>query len=451
MNSASRDKTALTVRPVVVAGHRLRPTSLALRRRTGRGHLHEHNAVLARPLLPPFERARQRPHQVAAYFPASPLALVPGCLPKEGNEPDVKPRAAHHDHERATSGREGLNHQPRGAAARSPRRSRRLDFAEGRVSKIEWTDQTWNPVTGCTKVSPGCAHCYAEGVAHRFWKGRAFTDVRMHPDRLGAPLRWRKPRRVFVNSMSDLFHEDVPDEFIDRVFGAMALCPAMVFQVLTKRTERMRDYMAGDPRDRALNAAQEQVYGLSRGLSRRVVARFTETPAWPLNNVWLGVSVEDQARADERIPLLLETPAAVRFLSCEPLLGPVDLNNVREDDTPFGKRPIGWGMVLYDDAEAASIDWVIVGGESGPNARPCDVTWIREIRDQCKAADVPVFVKQLGARPMSPCDSFGQSQREVTRPCGGSGWLHSPKDRKGGDWSEWPHDLRVRQYPEVAA
>jgi len=306
---------------------------------------------------------------------------------------------------------------------------------------IEWTDDTWNPVTGCSKVSPGCAHCYAEGVADRFWatqyrpvladsgksidtistshhedylangfaRPRQFTDVQCHEDRLAQPLSWRKPRRVFVNSMSDLFHEDVPDAFIDRVFAVMALAPQHTFQILTKRAERMREYFG------AMTFGQSVISEPSA--YKRIVAamdmpswlpagrRFLRVPEnWPLPNVWLGVSVENQRFADERIPLLLRTPAAVRFISAEPLLGPVRLR------TRWRKNP---SCTFCDDAgnymgteslcpcgrQWIGLDWVIVGGESGPGARPFDLAWGRSIVEQCKAAGVPVFVKQLGAWP----------------------------------------------------
>lgn len=176
----------------------------------------------------------------------------------------------------------------------------------GGATKIQWTDETWNPVTGCTKVSQGCKHCYAERVFPRAYAktGRCFTDVRTHPERLDQPLRWKKPRRVFVNSMSDLFHEDVPDEFIDKVWEIMANAPDHTFQILTKRPARMLAWTGG------VDAGKWPMWLLP----------------WPLPNVWLGVSVEDQATADERIPPLLRTAAAVRFISLEPCLGPVDLS-----------------------------------------------------------------------------------------------------------------------------
>jgi len=203
-------------------------------------------------------------------------------------------------------------------------------------TKIQWTDATWSPVSGCSKVSAGCKHCYAERDWPRLAKnpkspyfGRDFTDVRCHPERLDQPLRWRKPRRIFVNSMSDLFHESVPDSFIDEVFAVMSRCgddttprfdafDAHQFQVLTKRPARMRRYMEDEIRGSAVCA-------------RRLKYRGGSLIEWPPPNVWLGVSVEDQATADERIPILLQTPAAVRFVSAEPLLNPVDLSQWLND------------------------------------------------------------------------------------------------------------------------
>jgi protein gp37 len=231
-------------------------------------------------------------------------------------------------------------------------------------TSIQWTNETWNPVTGCTRVSAGCDHCYAfaqHDMRHVAWKrGRfptapaqyhlPFSRVQLLTDRLDDPLHWRKPRRVFVNSMSDLFHEQVPDSYIAQVFSVMQRAERHTFQILTKRPERMAR------------------------LCRDVL------PLVP--NVWLGTSVEHQAAADTRIPLLLATPAAVRFLSCEPLLSEVDLSTYLSMD---GKR---------------RLDWVIVGGESGPHYRPMDLDWARSIREQCRAAGVAFFFKQSsGAKP----------------------------------------------------
>jgi protein gp37 len=343
----------------------------------------------------------------------------------------------------------------------------------GDKTGIEWTDATWNPVSGCSKVSPGCAHCYAETVADRFWatqyptfrvspgedgegmcgpdyseRPRRFTDVMCHTDRLDQPLRWKKPRRVFVNSMSDLFHEDVPDAFIDKVFAVMALAPQHTFQVLTKRAERMRAYCLTLGRyheiDRvslAAKAMQPDGSGFMWTLGSN---------GWHIDNVWLGVSVENQRWADARIPLLLQTPAAIRFISAEPLLGPMDLGNLRggtfDAMTGCGDRE---RLTTWEDTPR--LDWVIVGGESGPGARPCRVQWVRDIVAQCRAASVPVFVKQLGAKPEG--DPRPPERRD---PVTGARILTvmqaiEIRDRKGGDPSEWPEDLRVREYPEVRA
>jgi protein gp37 len=235
---------------------------------------------------------------------------------------------------------------------------------------IEWTDATWNPVTGCTKVSPGCDHCYAETIAHRFAGTPAYPagfEVTLRPERIDQPLRWTRPRRIFVNSMSDLFHDDISDGYIAAVWSVMARAPQHTFQILTKRHARMRNLLAGDLYDLVADDLTSDIYG-------------NVTPIrWPLPNVWLGVSVETQQWADIRIPPLLQTPAAVRFLSCEPLLGPIDL-----DPWTTGGPP--WH----------GIDWVIAGGESGPHARPMHPAWPRSLRYQCVEAGVPFLFKQWG-------------------------------------------------------
>lgn len=352
---------------------------------------------------------------------------------------------------------------------------------------IEWADKSWNPVTGCTKVSPGCKHCYAEGVADRFWatqyppvevatplwagdgpgktsqRPRRFTDVQCHPDRLDQPLRWRKPRRVFVNSMSDLFHEDVPDAFIDQVFAVMALAPTHTFQILTKRAERMCTYLSQpDLSDQLAWTIGYMECSPARDADKAGENAHRALLVWPLLNVWLGVSVENQVTADARVPLLLQTPAAVRFLSCEPLLGPVEIRGGlqgcgdcdpciggRVDQCAVGSHHTG---ALHPDG----IHWVIVGGESGPKARTCDVAWVRSIRDQCRASSVPCFVKQLGHRPMYKHAQRGHGVSDETYHPHGyrhggiafhAGYLHL-KDRKGGDISEWPEDLQVREFPQ---
>lgn len=255
-------------------------------------------------------------------------------------------------------------------------------------SKIEWTDATWNPVTGCTKVSPGCDHCYAETFAERFRgvPGHHFEngfDVTLRPERLDQPLRWTKPRRIFVNSMSDLFHDDVPDEYIAHVFAVMAAAQQHTYQLLTKRHGRMRSLLSSP--EFAKKAEPWRVVGDDR----------VPDPGWPLPNVWLGVSVENQQWADIRIPALLETPAAVRWLSAEPLLGPVDLGACgAPDHCKAGGRcqPVAHG-----------IDWVVVGGESGHGARPMHPDWARALRDQCTDAGVAFLFKQWGNwAPLGP-------------------------------------------------
>ncbi len=276
------------------------------------------------------------------------------------------------------------------------------------TTKIEWTDETWNPVTGCTRVSSGCKHCYAERVFPRVYPGRKFTDVKCHPERLDQPLRWRKPRRVFVNSMGDLFHEDVPLSFIVQVFVTMALARQHTFQILTKRSERMLAVVTL-PGIQKWIAENALVMGHSP-----CAAGAIESAGWPLPNVWLGVSVEDQATADKRIPLLLETPAAVRFVSAEPILGPIDFSLdglwheacPRCEDEGFTEEDTGAFISPCCDNSGKSeddvaIDWVIVGGESGPGARPIHPEWVRSLRAQCNAAQVPFFFKQWGA--WAPC------------------------------------------------
>lgn len=285
------------------------------------------------------------------------------------------------------------------------------------MTKIEWTEKTWNPIVGCSVVSPGCTNCYAMKQAHRIkhltegrtdnpadthyfgttrvvngkpvWTGK----VAMAPEKtLLEPLRRRKPTMYFVNSMGDLFHEDVPDSWIDRVFAVMALCPQHTFQVLTKRSARMRAYLGYD--------GTCIPFGIRQQAEILTGADCGPLPI-SLPNVWLGVSAEDQTRADERIPNLLSTPAAVRFVSCEPLLGAVQL-----DDLCDGHKYIDalLGSWWHDDPGGCSkisrghshLDWVICGGESGKDARPMHPDWARSVRDQCTAADVPFFFKQWG-------------------------------------------------------
>ena len=330
-------------------------------------------------------------------------------------------------------------------------------------SAIEWTNSTWNPVTGCSKVSPGCAHCYAETLSLRYrWSKLPWTpanaaeNVVLHPERLDKPLSWRKPRMVFVNSMSDLFHELIPDDFLRTVFAVMA-SSLHTYQVLTKRPERAREFLArhhwragllpwaGPTRNHLLyrflvpNAVDVSVPGLE-GSGGVVVG--------PPENIWLGVSIEN-SRYTWRADVLREAPAAVKFISAEPLLGsllnfatpsrgvPVagsgltPLSTLGEveagDSSPLAASADGPQSVQVGPRAArrsldlTGIDWLIVGGESGPNYRPVELAWIRELRDACQQAGVAFFLKQIGGR---------------TPKAGG-------KLLDGREWCEWPKASRA--------
>lgn len=362
---------------------------------------------------------------------------------------------------------------------------------------IEWTDATWNPITGCTLVSDGCRHCYAAtlaatrlkhhpsraGLARLNAAGEAkFTgEVRFNEQWLDQPLRWRRPRRIFVCAHSDLFHESVPDEWIDRVFAVMALAPQHTFQVLTKRPERMRAYFEG--RRKNFGRASDLLHSMSHPCNEDdhewavdQLDAFDSTGR-VMHQVWLGTSIEDQATADARIPHLLATPAAVRFVSAEPLLGPVDLTRVVECDRDElarakpGDTISGWELdSLRGDAwdavngpltgeyretyGMARLDWVIVGGESGPHARPMHADWARSLRDQCNAAGVAFFFKQWGewgpdTGPLPGRDPSKNGSDPIMEGFGpaafykGGEWHHrasgyaiDPKDARGaGEWS----------------
>lgn len=402
-------------------------------------------------------------------------------------------------------------------------------MSDQRDGGIAWTDSTWNPVRGCTRVSEGCRNCYAERMAARFsgpgqpydglarmteagprWTGK----VRLVLEHLYDPLRWKRPRRIFVNSMSDLFHEALTDGEILRVFAVMARARQHVFQVLTKRPERMRAWTrrwmdlkgeADEPRLARGPAATRRAHPSGRGqMFAEMLESMGEPPAgaayptfdwmegmrWWLQdpaaiwrNVWLGVSVEDQATADERIPLLMDTPAAIRFVSYEPALGPVDFTGLTAPDAVSGAKrghatfDVVGGSAVYPtgDPECSEqgypiprLDWIIAGGESGPGARPMHPDWVASTVRQCREAGVACFVKQLGAwramlwggTPTAKDGNWG------TLDAGGKFWkgttpwngkqLDDSDTREvvivsvGGhqsDPAEWPEDLRVREFP----
>lgn len=322
----------------------------------------------------------------------------------------------------------------------------------GQNTNIEWTDATWNPVTGCSKVSPGCAHCYAERDFHRPYPWRDFGDVRTHPERLDWPLRWRgskqakaegRPSKIFVNSMSDLFHDIIPVVFLDKCFAVMALASGHTFQVLTKRPERMKNYLdLSCVTGLGLPVSMSASARIARCAQRIAVQRGEKTDGayWdlflepPYRNIWLGVSVENQKTADERIPLLLQTPAAVRFVSYEPALGPVNF-------WPFFSWRKGEG-----EGARRSLDWVIAGGESGPKARPSHPDWFRTVRDQCLDVGVPFFFKQWGKWTIASSPNTSRQLVSFGSPFGGIDSVYMERvGRKlagrlldGREWNEFP-------------
>lgn len=316
-------------------------------------------------------------------------------------------------------------------------------------TEIEWTDETWNFLAGCSPVSEGCRNCYAAkeairlagnphpaiggkyaGTAEMRGLGRArravFTGrVNFHAPALEKPLRVQKPRRWFVNSMSDLFHPEVPFEVVDRAFAVMALCPQHTFQILTKRPERMAEYLSAPDAPRRISRAAAEFQGLPMAMI-----------LWPLPNVWLGTSVENQAAADERIPKLALCPAAVRFLSCEPLLGPVDVRWWFHPEGDFYD-----GIPKRSEPRRPLLDWVIVGGESGPRARPMHPDWARSLRDQCQAAGVAFFFKQWGEyAPSTWQDPNATPRHGYISPTGAGEPLPSP----GNGCGYGPAELEAR-------
>lgn len=300
---------------------------------------------------------------------------------------------------------------------------------------IEWTDATWNPITGCSVVSAGCKHCYAmklagtrlqhhpsrtgltiDTAAGPVWNGQ----VRFNSEWLDQPLRWRRPRRIFVCAHSDLFHEAVPDVWIAAIFGVMAAAPQHTFQVLTKRPERMLDWFKRHHQEVRSQDAQGQRWRVCEDAACEFLPHLPAagcTQPWPLRNVWLGVSVEHQEAADRRIPLLLETPAALRWISGEPLLSRVDLGwYLRHNRWIDGICVAG-----ADYGHGTRLDWVVAGGESGRGARPMHPDWVRSLRDQCAAAHVPFLFKQWGS--FVPGDQAACGLNECYYAATRGGWV----------------------------
>lgn len=326
-------------------------------------------------------------------------------------------------------------------------------------TKIEWTDATWNPIRGCSRVSEGCRHCYAETMAARFsgpgmpyeglaqmtpsgprWTG----EVRLVPEHLEDPLRWKRPRRIFVNSMSDLFHESLTFDQIDRVLDVMVEAGHHTYQILTKRAARAFEYWNRPETERRARETWERCDG----------GKF---PGWPLRQIWMGVSCEDQKTADERIPLLLQTPAAVRFVSCEPLIAPISLPlayclncstyvgvKLVNNDKDYGCMNCGCYLNSMSPAnrpgtfhEVAPLDWVICGGESGPGARPLHPDWARSLRGQCRAAGVAFHFKQWGA--WKPICNMPEVEYEALYKPIPKGWPDdSTRDCKVATTLIWP-------------
>jgi protein gp37 len=316
-------------------------------------------------------------------------------------------------------------------------------------TKIEWTDYSWPIINGCRRKSAGCESCYAERLAAtrlaqtEKYKGLAVMtpngprwtgETRLWEPALQEPLRLKKPSRIFVADMGDLFYEGVNDEDIDKVFAVMALCPQHTFQVLTKRAERMRDYFCN--REGWIRLTTKLFETVSeRGLDEMLLLDCTfednerSIVRVPLKNVWLGVSCEDQKTADERIPWLLRTPAAVRWVSYEPALGPVNFVGIRDANTRVTRGAYLGPCLHADDVgglyETLGLDWIVCGGESGPGARPMHPDWARSARDQCVAVGVPFFFKQHGAWMETDAvpggDLGGDMRRDIVRivkPCG---------------------------------
>jgi len=327
-------------------------------------------------------------------------------------------------------------------------------------SKIEWTEATWNPIRGCSRISEGCRNCYAETIANRF-KGEGLpyqgliassgtwnNNVIWVEDLITQPLRWKKPRRIFVNSMSDLFHQSIPMYILDKIFAVMLLAQQHTFQVLTKRADEMQHYLTAPYREQSIKAAAREILGYFPKQSSAGMAA-----SWPLKNIWLGVSVEDQKTAEQRIPPLLKSPATLRWISAEPILDAINLNSSVGGTLWIGgqrgckgtHRGIGTEECPkhprhhHDDRCGPGLDWVVAGGESGKNARPMQPEWIRSLRDQCVAAQVPFFFKQWGEHGLNWYND--NNGRKIP----GSEWVYragknnAGRELDGRTWDEYPY------------
>lgn len=308
------------------------------------------------------------------------------------------------------------------------------------MSKIQWTDKTFNPIRlirddgshgghWCRKISEGCANCYAEEqnqsnyfsfASHLKYTGKMPENLILDEQVLSDIIKLKKPHKIFMCSMTDIFGDWIPEHWIDQIFATMLIAKQHTFQVLTKRPERMREYLS-----------KPYFVNIARYIDQHFNNKFAhDNYELPADNIWLGTTCENQKTANERIPHLVQTPAKVRFLSCEPLLEEIDLDLD--------------GLIDIEDEEGSclaqpkdAINWLIVGGESGKNARPCHIEWIRSLVNQCKTANIPVFAKQLGSKPINSVPY-------------GSTFVHFPlklKNKKGGDIEEFPEDLQVREFP----
>lgn len=334
-------------------------------------------------------------------------------------------------------------------------------------TSIEWTDAVWNPIRGCSRVSEGCRSCYAERVANRFkgpgmpyegliakggqWNG----NIKIVEDKLREPLSWIKPRMVFVNSMSDLFHESVPFETIAAIFSVMSVTTRHTYQILTKRPARMLEFF-----DWAIDFSYPDFPDDSRIVESWPFQEEWQPvnsnkggydncgPAIPYKNIWLGVSVEDQKTADERIPLLLKVPAAVRWISAEPLLESINLKDIATSLTEIMLPLAGITWTAFEHETRVTevhnkLDWVVVGGETGVNARPMHADWVRTIRDQCAEAGTPFFFKQWGEWGFSVQGAcFTNAKEKLCLKPGTIAWRTGKKkagrELDGRTWDEYP-------------